>query len=92
MTVMPSSLLMRRRVHDDGGVAQVERGDRLVRQQDLRLLHERAGDRHALLLTAGELIGPVQPCETMSRRCSALMASVRSCSENIMSSVGSVRW
>src|SRR5688572_5848929 len=47
-------------VHDDGGVTQIERRDRLVRQQDLRLLHERARDRHALLLTAGELVGAVQ--------------------------------
>ena len=36
---------------------EVERGQRLVEQQDLRFVHERAGQGHALLLTAGELRG-----------------------------------
>ena len=39
------------------GVARVERGDRLVGQDDLRLLHQRAADRHALLLAAGQMVG-----------------------------------
>ena len=42
------------------GVARIERGDRLVGEQDLRLLHERAGDRDALLLPAGERVRAVQ--------------------------------
>ena len=61
MTVMPSSLLIRRRASITmDSIAQVERGDRLVGEQDLGLLHQRAGDRDALLLPAGELVGAVQ--------------------------------
>ena len=48
------------RVHHDGRVAQIERRDRLVGEQDLRLLHERARDRDALLLAAGQFVGPMQ--------------------------------
>ena len=33
----------------------VERGERLVEQQDLRPRHQRAGERHPLLLAAGQL-------------------------------------
>ncbi len=33
---------------------EVQRGERLVQQQHLRTVHERAGDGHALLLSAGE--------------------------------------
>ena len=36
----------------------VERAQRLVAQQHARLDHERAGERHALLLAARELAGP----------------------------------
>ena len=39
----------------------VERGKRLVEQQHLRLRRERAGERHALLLAAGELVGKRSP-------------------------------
>ena len=35
----------------------VEIGQRLVEQQDRRLVHQRARQRHALLLTAGQLRG-----------------------------------
>ena len=42
----------------------VERGDRLVGEEDARVLHEGAGDRHALLLAArqgvGALVGAVE--------------------------------
>src|SRR5579875_483488 len=41
------------------GERRVERGDRLVGQQHDGLLHERARDRHPLLLPAGERAGPV---------------------------------
>ena len=34
----------------------IERRERLVEQQHRRLRHQRAGDRHALLLPAGELV------------------------------------
>ena len=34
---------------------EVEVGQRLVEHQDARLEHQRAGDRHALLLAAGQL-------------------------------------
>ena len=45
------------RVHHHLGVVRIERGDRLVRQNDVGLLHQRAGDRDALLLAAGKLVG-----------------------------------
>ena len=35
--------------------ARVERGGRLVEDQDARIFQQRARDRHALLLAAGEL-------------------------------------
>ena len=37
---------------------QVERAERLVEQQQGRAVHDRAGQRDALLLAAGELRGP----------------------------------
>ena len=36
----------------------VERGERLVEQQHLRLRHQRARDRHPLRLPAGQLARP----------------------------------
>ena len=39
--------------NDLGGDFRVERRGRLIEQQNLRLHHERAGDRHTLLLAAG---------------------------------------
>ncbi len=39
--------------NDLGGDFRVERRGRLIEQQNLRLHHQRAGDRHTLLLTAG---------------------------------------
>src|SRR3954452_19689043 len=45
------------RIHHNLGVAGIERGDRLVGEDDVGLLHQRAGDRDALLLAAGELVG-----------------------------------
>ena len=45
------------RVHHHAGVARIERGDRLVGQDDVGLLHQRAGDRHALLLATRQGVG-----------------------------------
>ena len=58
--VVPSSRLIRcdRFQHQDAGV-HVEGAGRLVAQQHGRLLGHRAGDRHALLLAAGQLRGKV---------------------------------
>ncbi len=39
---------------------QVERAERLVEQEQRRPVHDRAGERHPLLLTAGELAGPAR--------------------------------
>ena len=36
---------------------EVERAERLVEQQHLRAVDQRAGERHALALAAGELVG-----------------------------------
>ena len=45
------------------GELRVERGGDLVEQHHLRLHRQRAGDRGALLLAAGKLLGiGVQPC------------------------------
>ncbi len=43
--------------HAAGGGVQVARG--LVGEDDRRVVHERAGDGHALHLAAGELVGAV---------------------------------
>ena len=43
-------------LHDLLGCHRVERGDRLVRENDMRVLRQRARQRDALLLSAGELI------------------------------------
>ena len=45
------------RVHHHLGVARIERGDRLVGQDDLGLLDQRAGDGDPLLLAARERVG-----------------------------------
>ena len=41
-------------VHHDARRFRVQRGDGFVRQNHLRLLHQRAGNRYTLLLAAGE--------------------------------------
>src|SRR5882757_306833 len=46
--------------HDLRRGFRVQRGHRLVGEQDLRLLHERAGHRDPLLLAAGERVGPLE--------------------------------
>ena len=38
----------------------IERGDRLVGDQELGALHQRAGDRGALLLAAGEIAAALE--------------------------------
>ena len=43
-------------LHDAGARGGVEVSGRLVGEQDLRLVDDGAGDRDALLLTAGELV------------------------------------
>ena len=40
---------------------EVERAERLVEQQHLRPVDQRAGERHALALAAGKLRGPARP-------------------------------
>ena len=44
-------------VHDLPGQLDVEAGDRLVGEKDPRLLRQRARNRDALLLAAGEAVG-----------------------------------
>ena len=60
------------RVHDDAGVARIERGDRFIGQDDVRLLHQGPADGDALLLTAGEVVGAlrgeVRDIELVQRR------------------------
>ena len=48
------------RVHDDLGVARVERGDRFVGEDDAGLLHQRPRDGDALLLSAGQRLRPLR--------------------------------
>ena len=43
-------------VHHLDARARIEVAGRLVGQQQLRVVHERAGNRHALLLAAGQLV------------------------------------
>jgi hypothetical protein len=43
-------------LHDHARAFRVERGNRLVAQDDLRILYQCAGDADALLLSAGKLV------------------------------------
>jgi len=52
--VVPVRLIQQ--AHDPDGGAGVEVARRLVGEQDRRPVHERPGDRHPLLLTAGQLV------------------------------------
>ena len=55
---MPTSLLERAQlVLHLLAQLEVERAERLVEQQHARAVDERAGERHALALAAGELAG-----------------------------------
>src|SRR5690625_5856498 len=59
-TLFPYTTLFRslpQRGHDLLAVAGVQRRGRLIAQQDPRPGRQGPGDRHALLLTAGELAG-----------------------------------
>ena len=59
MAVVPDSLTMRRisRAHLEAELG-VEVGERLIEEQALRADGQRPGQGDALLLAAGELIGP----------------------------------
>ena len=55
-SVRPPSSMVRRSSAEHGAAgARVERAGRLVGEEHVGLADERAGDRHALLLAAGEL-------------------------------------
>ena len=79
MTVMPCCSLMLERVHDDLGVARIERGDRLVGEDDLRASASARGRwRRA---AAGRLTACRPRCSAVcaiSSRSSAAIASIRS--------------
>ena len=45
--------------HHHLAAARIERTGGLVGQDDFATVHQRAGNRHALLLAAGELVGAV---------------------------------
>ncbi len=64
------------RVHDDAGVARVERRDGLVGEDDARLLHQGTGDGDALLLAAGEALGALggEPAMSNCSRADRAMA------------------
>lgn len=47
-------------IHDALSVFRIQRGDRLVGQQDPGVLHQRPADRHPLHLPAGEVLRPLQ--------------------------------
>ena len=74
-TVMPSSeLICLERLHDPRRVARIERGDRLIREHNRRLLHQSPGDRDALLLpprqgvgTLERVAGEVEPLQRLNR-------------------------
>ena len=57
MMVMPRSFSCWKIAHDLDAGAAVEIAGRFVGQQHLRLVDERARNRHALLLAAGKLAG-----------------------------------
>ena len=66
-------------IHDQRGIARVERCDRLISQQDLGFLSESPGDGNALLLAPGERVGAlqslldhVQPVQSEHSQCQLL--------------------
>src|SRR6476660_7653887 len=55
--------------HDFDAAPAVERAGRLIGEDDVTAVHERARDRYALLLTAGELVRSVfEPFAEPKRR------------------------
>ena len=77
MIVIPRSMFSRLEdAHDLDAGAGVEVARRLVGQHDGRLVDERARDRHALLLPAGQLVGivviPLAETDAVERRHGAL--------------------
>ena len=72
-SVIPLSRFSRWKMrHDLDAGARVERAGRLVRQDELRIVDQRARDGHALLLSAGELarlvIDAVRQAHRVQRR------------------------
>ena len=63
-------------VHDLEGIGLVKVAGRLIREDDRRVFHDRAGDGHALLLAAGKGIRPPQAelahAHGRKRRCDPL--------------------
>ena len=84
-TVLPCAWSSRKSASTSSPVLRVEGAGGLVGEQQRRPVGERAGDRHALALAAGELAGQgVRPCPEMptcssssSARCAALLARRR---------------
>ena len=58
--VLPASCRLGEEGHDLDAGLRVEVAGRLVGQQDRRIVHERARDRDALALAAGQLVRPVR--------------------------------
>ena len=61
-------------IHDLHAGVRVERSGRFVSQQNRRMINERAGDRDALALAAGELVGFVRHAVGEIDRASACFA------------------
>ncbi len=59
-------------LQDLGAGGGIQIPGRLVRQEDQRVIHQSAGDGHALLLAAGELGGLVIAAESPSPTRSAI--------------------
>ena len=57
ITAVPDALISRSSWKMPRAGAVVEVAGRLVGDEDERVVHERARERHALLLAAGELLG-----------------------------------
>ena len=75
MIVWPGRVQLVEQREDLVAGAAVEVAGRLVGEQDRRAVDQRPGDGDALLLAAGELVGPVASCGRPGRRSSS--ASLR---------------
>ena len=62
-----------------GAGARIEVAGGLVGQDDERIVHQRAGDGHALLLAAGELAGPMVQPVAQADQLGQLQAVVQRC-------------
>ena len=72
MIVLPARVERFEHLHDFFAGGRVQVAGRLVGQDHVRVVDQRPGDGHALLLAAGKLEGPMVEAVAAGRPCSAI--------------------